>query len=247
LVESDDWDGPSFQTCKNSAWICESFEKSRHRDVVSFSIHAECASLPPDEADTILDWCEQTLAETGRLPTIKATRERAKEAKEALAHGCNTSPLVSGVLVEPEDDLSPTLAKVENLQQPQTLVDEIIADEDTPLTDEDRKLLEKVAKKENTIIRQMIKDTVSVKFSNARYQRDHDRGIEPEAAKAERLGRDLHKQLEAFFFRFLNVDCTLNNLFPDPIQEEQALRHSKYIYQTLLRNFEFRRKHHQTD
>lgn len=93
LVESDEWDGPEYQSCKDAAWVCESFEKSRRRDLVSFSIHRECASLPLDEADGVLDWCEIFLAETGRLPTIKATREKVKNIKAWLAQGWTSDQL----------------------------------------------------------------------------------------------------------------------------------------------------------
>jgi hypothetical protein len=56
LVESEEWEGPAFQTCANAAFVCDKFETSRRREVVSFSIHAECASLPTAEADRVLDW-----------------------------------------------------------------------------------------------------------------------------------------------------------------------------------------------
>jgi hypothetical protein len=36
------------------------FEFSRRRENLSFQHHAEAAALPPDEADTLLDWCEET-------------------------------------------------------------------------------------------------------------------------------------------------------------------------------------------
>ena len=100
LVESDDWDGPSYETCRNVAAVCNSFEMSRRRDVVTFSHHQESSSLPPDEADKILDWCEQVFGATGRLPTIKATRERAKNIKAWLAQGWNTNQLERKALVE---------------------------------------------------------------------------------------------------------------------------------------------------
>ena len=50
IVESPEWDGPSFQTCANAAAVCKAFETSRRREVLSFSHHAEVAALPPDEA-----------------------------------------------------------------------------------------------------------------------------------------------------------------------------------------------------
>ena len=46
MVESDEWDGPSYQGSKDAAWVCGCFEKSRRHDLVSFSHHQECQSLP---------------------------------------------------------------------------------------------------------------------------------------------------------------------------------------------------------
>ena len=102
LVESDEWEGPAYQTCKNVALVCDAFEKSRRRDLVTFSIHAECASLPAEEADKVLDWCEEVLRTTNppRLPTIKATRERVKQIKAWLAQGWTTDQLERKARIE---------------------------------------------------------------------------------------------------------------------------------------------------
>lgn len=49
LVESDEWEGPAFQTCADSAYVSKAFETSRRREVVTFSHHREVASLPQAE------------------------------------------------------------------------------------------------------------------------------------------------------------------------------------------------------
>jgi hypothetical protein len=100
LVESEEWEGPSYQGCKDSAYVCATFEKSRRRDLVSFNHHRECASLPTSEADQVLDWCEKILSETNRLPTIKATRDYVKQIKMWLAQGWTQSQLERRTLVE---------------------------------------------------------------------------------------------------------------------------------------------------
>ncbi len=53
LIEAEDWEGPSFQACKDGAFVCRSFETSRRRDVLSFQHRREVAALPPDEADAL--------------------------------------------------------------------------------------------------------------------------------------------------------------------------------------------------
>jgi hypothetical protein len=44
----------------DAAWVAKAFETSRRREVLSFNHHEEVAALPPDEADALLDWCEET-------------------------------------------------------------------------------------------------------------------------------------------------------------------------------------------
>jgi hypothetical protein len=100
MVESDEWDGPVYQSCKDAAWVCGVFEKSRRRDFVSFIHHREAASLPIAEADQVLDWCEKTWKTTGRLPTIKATREYVKQIKNWLEQGWTQSQLMRKAMVE---------------------------------------------------------------------------------------------------------------------------------------------------
>jgi hypothetical protein len=54
LVEAEDWRGPTFEACKNAASVCRAFERSRRRDLLSFSHHAEVAKLVErDEAGNV--------------------------------------------------------------------------------------------------------------------------------------------------------------------------------------------------
>lgn len=59
IVESEDWNGPAFQTCRNAGSVCAAFETSRRRDALSFTHHAEVASLDPGVADVLLDEAER--------------------------------------------------------------------------------------------------------------------------------------------------------------------------------------------
>jgi hypothetical protein len=59
VVEADEWGGPSFQTCADCGTIACAFETSRRREVLAFSFHKEVVSLPPAEADLLLDETEQ--------------------------------------------------------------------------------------------------------------------------------------------------------------------------------------------
>jgi hypothetical protein len=50
-----------FQTCMNTGSVCKAFSTSRRREVLSFRHHEVVASLPPEQADALLDWCEAPL------------------------------------------------------------------------------------------------------------------------------------------------------------------------------------------
>jgi hypothetical protein len=79
LVEADDWVGPSFQACMDCAAVARAFETSRRREVLTFTHHREVTSLPPAEADLLLDE-----AEADGL-TIRALRERVRQVKASRA------------------------------------------------------------------------------------------------------------------------------------------------------------------
>jgi N6-adenosine-specific RNA methylase IME4 len=50
--------GRSFGALRNAGSVARQFETSRRRDVLSYQHHAEVASLPPGEADAVLDEAE---------------------------------------------------------------------------------------------------------------------------------------------------------------------------------------------
>ncbi len=60
LVESDEWEGPAYETCKWAGSICKTFARANvlgdetkpiRRELPTFRHHAECASLPAEESD----------------------------------------------------------------------------------------------------------------------------------------------------------------------------------------------------
>lgn len=81
LVESEEWDGPAFQTCRNNAVICQAFETSRRRDSLSFKHHAEVAALPIEWQDQLLDEAEENGLSVAKL------RARVKEVRAFLSQG----------------------------------------------------------------------------------------------------------------------------------------------------------------
>tara|TARA_R110001632_G_scaffold106649_1_gene216181 strand:+ start:81 stop:893 length:813 start_codon:yes stop_codon:yes gene_type:complete len=87
LVDSEKWDGPSFQTCKIAGVVADSFEKFRRRNLLSYGHHAELTSLPIEEQDKLLDECEVEGHSVMRL------RQRVKEVKSFLAQGWTQSQI----------------------------------------------------------------------------------------------------------------------------------------------------------
>ena len=99
LVESDDWQGPGFQSCMNAAAVAQAFETSRRREVLSFSHHAEAASLAADEADALLDWAEEAITTTGKAHSVRSMRD--EKARRAQPWGIPVVVLVTTVPATP--------------------------------------------------------------------------------------------------------------------------------------------------
>ncbi len=57
LVDSEDWEGPTYQACFDAANVCRKFESKRRR-LLSFTHHREVAALSPEEQDRLLDRAE---------------------------------------------------------------------------------------------------------------------------------------------------------------------------------------------
>ncbi|PLU04541.1 hypothetical protein BMJ34_02545 [Sinorhizobium medicae] len=93
-VESDEWDGPSFETCRNMATIARAFEMSRRRDVLSFNHHAEVAALPIEWQDQLLNEAEKQNLSVAKL------RQRVKEVRAFLSQGWTPDQLERRQLVE---------------------------------------------------------------------------------------------------------------------------------------------------
>jgi hypothetical protein len=85
IVEAEDWDGPSFQAAADAASVCRKFETSRRREVLSFNHHREVAALPPDEADALLDSCEEPI----KTPIIASPQRNWPAPPEFLCESDN--------------------------------------------------------------------------------------------------------------------------------------------------------------
>jgi hypothetical protein len=79
LVDDESWEGPNFQRLADMASVCRKFETSRRRELLGFSHHHEVAGLSAEEADQLLIWCEETIAETGKPRSTRTLRDRVRE------------------------------------------------------------------------------------------------------------------------------------------------------------------------
>lgn len=87
LVDSEDWDGPSYTTCQSAGSLCNDFTTTRRRVNLSFGHHQEVQSLPQEEQDKLLDECEREGHSIMRL------RQRVKEVKSFLSQGWTQSQM----------------------------------------------------------------------------------------------------------------------------------------------------------
>lgn len=69
--------GREFGSIANAASVCRSFETSRRREVLSYTHHAEVASLPAPEADALLDQAESDGLSTRALRSLVNQRKVA--------------------------------------------------------------------------------------------------------------------------------------------------------------------------
>jgi hypothetical protein len=83
---SEDWPGGlTYQTCANYASVARAFaETSRRRELLKFGHHEVVASLPPDEADALLDFAEKPIASGGQRRTIRELRAEKQRRKDAF-------------------------------------------------------------------------------------------------------------------------------------------------------------------
>jgi hypothetical protein len=76
--------GMHYHTCENYAVVARAFGGSRRREAMSFAHHAEVASLPPDEADRLLDWCLADAETNGRPRSRSQLRDEARKVRSRL-------------------------------------------------------------------------------------------------------------------------------------------------------------------
>jgi hypothetical protein len=81
LVESEEWEGPRFQTCVDAATVCRAFESTRRRVVLSFTAHREVLPLPAEYQEQVLAWAEE-----GKR-SVREIRDEVKRIRAFLAQG----------------------------------------------------------------------------------------------------------------------------------------------------------------
>jgi N6-adenosine-specific RNA methylase IME4 len=112
IVTAPEWVGPSLKTCKNVGSVCRAFERSRRRDLLSFSHHAEVAGLDAADADAKLDQAVAIAIERGKPPSTndlrqiikrdrRATREKDLGAMTEEANRTLGSAVYSVILADP--------------------------------------------------------------------------------------------------------------------------------------------------
>lgn len=96
VVDSEDWEGPSYQVCRDAALVARRFEPSCRHDDIPWSTHAELARVDnDDDRRELLDraaeeaWTKrQARAEVSKL---KAARAIGAPAAAALPRASSPS------------------------------------------------------------------------------------------------------------------------------------------------------------
>ncbi len=94
IVESDTWEGASYETCKNNASVCRVFERSFRNDLLSFTHHLKVVSLPEDWRTKLLDWACEPIKEGKPKPySVRALEQKVKEAQQFINAGWTQSQI----------------------------------------------------------------------------------------------------------------------------------------------------------
>lgn len=75
IVTAASWNGSAHQTCRLAGSVAARFDVLRRRNTLTFEHHRVAASLSSEDAEAMLDWCEET-------PEHRSTRELAARKKQ---------------------------------------------------------------------------------------------------------------------------------------------------------------------
>lgn len=90
------------KTWRNYVYVAQSVKTSRRRDNVSWSHHAEIASLKPAQQEELLDWCEQPVVEkTGDVRPRAALRAEIRKRRQMSVSASMPADIFNVVLADP--------------------------------------------------------------------------------------------------------------------------------------------------
>lgn len=103
--------GVNYGTCRNAGAVSRNFDLSRRRDNLTWTHHADATSAAsPEEADALLDWCEEPLARGEKRP--RSTRELRAEISRRKAASFLGIPSDSDGTMCVSDDLHRLAARI---------------------------------------------------------------------------------------------------------------------------------------
>lgn len=95
VVDSEDWEGPAYQTCRNAAWVSGRFELSARADNVAWKTHEAIASV--EDADERLVLLERAASEGWTVREAKSQVARLKAARAIGAPAAGARPRASSL------------------------------------------------------------------------------------------------------------------------------------------------------
>ncbi|HJU20598.1 MAG TPA: hypothetical protein VJ770_29465 [Stellaceae bacterium] len=112
ITKAEGWQGPDYKTCANAASVCRAFESSRRRELLSFKHHAEVAGQPEAEADELLDWAKEPIAETGKPHSTRELRIEVKKRRAAREAHEPAAPAANGKAADEAPNPSPRVSRL---------------------------------------------------------------------------------------------------------------------------------------
>ena len=72
-------EGRPSQTLYNWKTVAKAIESSRRRENLSWAHHEAVMGLEPEHQESLWDWCEETIEETGRPRSVAALRKKIED------------------------------------------------------------------------------------------------------------------------------------------------------------------------
>jgi N6-adenosine-specific RNA methylase IME4 len=81
IVQAETWKGPTIATCRSYGSVAARFDPLSRLHTLPFEHHRAVASLPPEQARTLLDHAVEVQRQTSKAPPVRLMRQHVKSIR----------------------------------------------------------------------------------------------------------------------------------------------------------------------